>query len=183
MPNQEIVKRLKQFNEKADRLMNLDFINLLLTTKPGVTIAAENERSVPYSELINEFVQVFGFFMPDGNKALFKKLSDIYRALAGFEQERDNMENVRAEINGFLDSPSNMAVSGGFSKREVMGICIHGALAEDDEEKGEIYNKWISEEITEAIIVNRFIGILVKVFDGITNMQRINNTVIAKLSS
>ena len=183
MPKQETAAQLKQFNQKVDRLLNLDFINLLLTTKPGLTVAVKDERSGASSKFIDDFVRIFNFFIPDDGKALFEELSKLYSTLKGFERGKDDFESARAQLDTFLDSPSNMEVGGSLSKRELLEIFVYGALAGKNEEKKDTYDKWISQNVTEAIITNRFIGILVKVFEGIANIRRINEAVIVKLTS
>ena len=183
MTNRQIVAQLKQFSKKADKLMNLDFINLLLTTKPGVTVAAEDERSRSTSELIDAFVQTFSFFIEDGEEESFEKISEVYSTLIGFDVEKNELENIRVEINGFLDSASNLDVGRNLTKRELMGIFIYGALAGENKSKKKTYDNWVSTNVTEAIITNRFIGILVRVFESIANIRRINEAVIAKLAN
>ena len=76
-----------------------------------------------------------------------------------------------------------MEVGGSLTKRELIEIFVYGALAGKNREKKDTYKKWISQNVTEAIITNRFIGILVKVFEFIANIRSINEDVIVGLTS
>ena len=88
MKNIEIIKLLELFNEKAEKLARLSFIETIFKYNSGVSIKISKrddglydliqERRGPLEEAIDAFVLTIRFFIQDNEPISFRRLAEIY---------------------------------------------------------------------------------------------------------
>lgn len=131
------------FNEKAEKLMRLSFIQAMMAPDTGVTISwrlVENghyaqryERRGPGEEAIDAFVLTFRFFIQDNELSSFRMMSEHYTVAPIQDELRDEFARVRREMNGFLDSPSSINMNyNGEVFATVQKMCAHRPLPQGD---------------------------------------------------
>ena len=88
MKNSEIIKSLLLFNEKADKLERLSFIETIFKYDSGASITINKrddglydliqERRGPLEEAIDAFVLTMRFFIQDNEPISFRNLTKLY---------------------------------------------------------------------------------------------------------
>src|SRR5689334_741049 len=136
MPGQENLEALKFFNEKASRLKNCSFTQIIFGQDTGATFSMEQggpvtiEQRGPDQESIDAFVLTFRFFIQDNEKSSFRKMAAVYEGLPISEETKEKFRSARQYVNEMLESKSMIDVDGyHFIRREIMEIFIYGGLS------------------------------------------------------
>jgi len=157
MNNSEIVNSLKLFNEKAEKLERLSFIETISKYSSGFSIKINKredglydliqERRGPLEEAIDAFVLTIRFFIQDNEATSFRNLARLYECAPVDKEIKNDFINVRRQLNEYLDSNSGMAITVNeetLNHRKILDIVIYGGLSHADPEKkweeGQIFN-------------------------------------------
>lgn len=186
------LKTLNLFNEKVDRLEKNSFVKHIFSQKTGVTISSKKneevkiEKRFPEKESIESFVLTLRYFIQDNEKISFRNIGKIYDKLPDNNQKKDFFQDARNKLNNFLDTPDNqLSIKENdrvLTNREIFDTIIYGELAHTNENKREIYKRWMKNPILASIIENEFNVILGAIMNILMYVQNLNDELIIEES-
>ena len=180
----EIIKSLRLFNEKADKLMSLGFTKKIFGEKSGFTFSAKKDGPVvfqrygPESESIDAFVLTYRFFIQDNEKISFHNMSKIYDERAITRDKKNTFKNIRENINNFLNSNSIVKT---YTYRKIQNVFIYGGLSHADENQKRISDSWKKDQLWFGILENEFVGVLANILNAIQAIARLNLNVLKEI--
>jgi len=179
------LKILELFNEKVDKLEKNSFVKHIFSQKTGITISWEKEKELriekrfPEKESIDSFVLTLRYFIQNNEKISFQNIAKIYDKLPNDNQCKEFFRDAVAKLNDFLDAPDNqLSIKESekvLTKREIFETIIYGELAHANEEKREIYKRWMKNPILASIIENEFNAILGTIMNVLRYIQGLND--------
>ena len=184
----EIIKSLKLFNEKADKLMSLGFTKKIFGEKSGFTFSAKKDGPVvfqrygPESESIDAFVLTYRFFIQDNEKISFHNMSKIYDESRMTQDKITAFKNIRENLNNFLNLNSGGTIDGKtYTYREIQDIFIYGGLSHANETPKRIFDRWKRNQLLFKILENDFVWVLVNILNAIQAIARLNLSVLKEI--
>ena len=181
---EEIIKSLRLFNEKADKLMSLGFTKKIFGEKSGFTLSAKKDGPVvfqrhgPEGESIDAFVLTYRFFIQDNEKISFHNMSKIYDEREITQDKKNTFKNIRENINNFLNSNSIVKK---YTNREIQDIFIYGGLSHANETQKRIFDSWKKDQLIFEILENEFVWVLVNILNAIQAIARLNLNVLKEI--
>jgi len=195
MKNSTIIKSLELFNEKAEKLARLSFIETIFKYNSGVSIKISKrdnglydliqERRGPLEEAVDAFVLTIRFFIQDNEPISLRRLAEIYDIAPIEKKLKEEFILLRNQINTYLDSNSAIAININeemLNHRKILDIVIYGGLSHANTEKKRKYDFWMKSPL-KAIIENDFVCSLTILFKAIKSICDLNKIVIETLES
>ena len=176
MSIEQQINNLKFFNEKATKLENCSFTNVVFNQDTGIMISFKREeqprieiqRRGPNDEAIDAFVLTFRFFIQDNEKSSFRNMVAIYERLPISEERKEEFKAARKYLNDFLDSNSFLNIDGVLlTYRHILDTFVYGGLSHANEKKKKEYDLWMLNPFSNQIVTNEFVVGLARVFDVI----------------
>jgi hypothetical protein len=193
MKNDNIIHSLKLFDEKADKLERLSFVETVFKYTSGVSIKINKredglydliqERTGPLDEAIDAFVLTFRFFIQDNEPISFRNLADLYERAPIDKRLKDDFSSLREQINSYLDSNSALRITINeetLTHRKILETIIYGGLSHANFEKKKKYDFWMKTHL-RAMIENDFVCSLAILFKAIKAICDLNKKVIEYL--
>jgi len=188
------IEALELFNEKAEKLLGLSFVESLRTSASGVTIAIDHggsgtittERRGPSAEVIDAFVLTFRFFIQDNERCSLSNIAAVYEQADLSADLKKRFASARKTVNELLDSP-NLVHASLFgvnpTNREIMDVFVYGGLAHANPDKRIRYRQWTARSTTAALLQSCLVCILALVLHGIDRIAGVNLEAIEELES
>ena len=199
MKNSEIIKSLELFNEKAEKLARLSFIETIFKYNSGVSIKISKredglydliqERRGPLEEAIDAFVLTIRFFIQDNEPISLRRLTKIYDVAPIEKKLKEEFVLLKNQINTYLDSDSDLAIAITINNNEeilthgkILDTVIYGGLSHAHTKKKRKYDFWMKSPL-KAIIENDFVCSLTILFEDIKSICDLNKIIIETLES
>ncbi|MBI5195112.1 MAG: hypothetical protein HZA10_02185 [Nitrospirae bacterium] len=191
----EINYGLKLFNEKADKLFRLSFVETMFKAKTGVsfsgktnddgTVEFTSSRRGPDEEAIDAFVLTFRFFIQDNEKSSFRNLAKYYENSKIDSSLKNDFNNIRKEINDFLDKSATIVFKFNneqLTRRKIMETFLYGELSHsNDINKKRMYDVWMHMPPFTHMIENEFVYTLAIILKGIEIIKEINKKALEQI--
>jgi len=186
---QKCIEGLRLFNEKAKKLRNCEFTKTVFEKKTGYTISSSGDhppivkRSGPNEEAIDAFVLTLRFFIQDNEKSSFGNIAKAYDCLPISQKEKEELKDIRKKLNNYLDSDSMFRFNNEvFTHRNILDIFIYGGLSHANEDKKEIFDKWMSWTPLSVITTDELVYVLAEIMRVIIWIQNLNEKVLKDLN-
>jgi hypothetical protein len=188
----KIAKAFRLFNEKAEKLARLSFLEKMDDPNAGFTLSFKNleeggsevrqERRGPEEEAIDAFVLTFRFFIQDNEPSSFRQMAEHYNA-APIEQDlKDKFTKVRENINTYLDTPVNINYNHEeLTCRRIIYVYIYGGLSHADEAKRRLHKTWVNDPYMGKFIEHIFVSSLANIHDAIAYIKKLNEEALKSL--
>jgi len=193
MKNSEIIKSLELFNEKAEKLARLSFVETIFKYNSGASIKISKrndglydliqERRGPLEEAIDAFVLTIRFFIQDNEPISLRRLAEIYDIAPIEKKLKEKFILLSNQMNAYLDSNSAIAITINeemLNHRKILDTVIYGGLSHANTEKKKKYDFWMKIPL-KAIIENDFVCSLIILFKIIKSICDLNKIVIERL--
>jgi len=185
----EDIKRLKLFNEKAERLSNSRFMQYILSKgRISFTIDAKSgeevkvEKVMPDQDAIDAFVLTFRFFIQNNERCSFGNLSKTYEKPSVPEELRTEYLKVRKMLNDYLDAPASIKIEEeALTRRRILDVFVYGGLAHAQPEKKEVFDSWTRDPFTRGFLEVHFASVLVDVLKVVRYVAELNEKLIKEL--
>ena len=141
----EALETLLLFAEKADRLGELSLVDEVMKKLSGTAKWVDgegwsDEYIGPNGESVEAFVLTLRLFIQDNERISLQNMSRLYKELPLGSSLSERFEQQRTELNGFLDTETNLSiVEGKLTYREIFDIFLYGSLAHTDPQKRRIF--------------------------------------------
>jgi len=185
------IEALKLFNEKAQRLRDSRFIEILKNS--GTTAISlqyrkdegvQIESTLPDTDSIDAFVLNIRFFIQNNEKSSFENISKIYDELNIENKYKVQVEEARKELNSYLDSESHININNKkITRRNIFDTYIYGGLAHANPQKKKIYDEWMKEPMLSQFLNFEFVNILTDFIRIINYIASINLEVINRYNT
>jgi len=185
------IKRLKLFNEKAERLSNSRFMQYILKEKKvSFTIEAKKGGEVktitvvPDQDSIDAFVLTFRFFIQNNERCSFGNLTKTYEKSFVPEKLRKEYFKTRKELNEYLDSPSSTNIKiedEVLTRRRILDVFIYGGLAHATPKKKKVFDSWMNKPIISDLLKFEFVNILIGILSVIKYVEKLNEKLLKEL--
>lgn len=193
--NIKIIKALRLFNEKAEKLSRLSFIHKVIHPDSGVTISSQrrndgfyeqnHERRGPEEESIDAFVLTFRFFIQDNEQISFRNMDKYYTKAPIEEGLKTRFAEVRKDINEFLDRSAEINFIYNnelLTNRRIMETFIYGGMSHANEAKKELYDEWMKISFTKVVLEYEFTNIIAMIFKTILYIKTLNEQSLQHLT-
>jgi len=186
------IKKLKTFNDKANKLINSSFykecpkISLDLTfNKIANTEKFYLEHGVKLvnQEFVDAFVLTFRMFIQKNDPIALDNFVDFFNGLPVDNTYKITLGNIKSAIDKYLNENALTFLSEPITNRELMDINIYGDLSHINAKKREKLSKWVSDELDKDVNQFRFQQILSACCDDIADIKRLNQEVLSVYSS
>jgi hypothetical protein len=192
----EQIASLQLFNEKTKELVELSFMQSLMSPNSGVTISGQlrddgnyelrSEVRGPSKEATKAFVLTFRYFIQNNERISFENISNLYDTANVDSQLKNQFSSARKAVNDMLDAPNFMNLNYNSSvptNREIMDVFIYGALAHANPQKYKLFREWMSFSPAAALFQSCFNIILGHVLEAIVYISQVNAKAIQQLIS
>ena len=188
----KIAKAIRLFNEKAEKLARLSFIEKLAHPDAGVSIKFVNhegggatvtqERRGPDEEAIDAFVLTFRYFIQDNEQTSFRNMEQHYLAAPIDPALQKQFVDLRADINKYLDTKLNINYNNeDLTRRRVMDVCVYGGFSHANEDKRRLFKTWMSDPFVGKWIENEFVVTLGNIHNAIAFIKTLNDQALKHL--
>lgn len=188
----QIAKAFRLFNEKAEKLARLSFMEKMNQPDVGVTITFENlksggssviqQRRGPREEETDAFVLTFRFFIQDNEETSFRKMEQHYLAAPINHALKQRFVDLRRDINHYLDETVGINENGEeLTNRKIMDVFIYGGLSHANEEKRRIYLSWINDRFLSQLKEHFFVSTLAAIHTAIALIKNMNEEALKQL--
>jgi hypothetical protein len=185
----KIAKALRLFNEKADKLARLSFLDKMNHPDSGVSISfnrdegefVKEERRGPEEEAIDAFVLTFRYFIQDNEATSFANMEKFYLEAPLDADLQQKFVTIRKEVNEYLNKPTNLKLNEeSLTNRRLMEIFIFGGFSHANEEKRRIY-KTLMGSMGGLFFENEFLRILRNIHIAIAYIKTLNEEALKHL--
>jgi len=156
----QIIKSLKLFNEKVNKLSSSRFVKSIglpgggfkMSGKPNAAGIMEYkaERKGPDDEAIAAAALTFRFFVQDNERISLRNISRYYADNLIDDSLSKQYEEIRNELNDFLDNERYSVFKGNqtrLTRRELLDTFLYGDLAHANEAKYDLIQSWKRSEM------------------------------------
>lgn len=169
MPQSEALRRMRLFNEKAEKLANSRFVESVRRGRQTtITMGADRpltvERKGPDAEATDAMLLTLRFFFNKRDGISLEGMLELYEALPISEQERIQAREAFGRYNRFLDSKIGVIFKGNeLTNRTVLETILYGDLAHANSDKRIIFEEWRAAAPFDQIALERFEDVVVAV--------------------
>lgn len=184
----ESLAPFKLFTEKAERLMNSNFVKSYKDSS-GVDFSWEQGKAAvinlrgPNQEQTDAFVLTFRFFIQNNDSISFLNMAKAFEQEFVPSELRNNFQDAKDHLNKYLDSNSMFKIGEHITRRELLDVFVYGELSHANKEKRERYSDWMSKPIMSSLMKNEFASILFQVLNVISFVAGICDQVIHRCTS
>lgn len=186
MNKEQIVKALRLFNEKTEKLRNSNFVKKV-QEKSGVSMQAssggpvEVTRFGPDQEEVDAFVLSLRFLIQDNETSSFRNLAKVYESPSISQEDRINFRNARDVLKRCLDSPTTVRMENEIlTRRELLDTFVYGGLAHANKRKKERHDSWMVNKCLAPYLTNDFIVTVSQILKVALFVKQTNERVLEK---
>jgi len=188
MASQDQIRVLERFNEKVEKLQRLRFLEnavqggAIVEWRRG--IGWDGIHVGPKEESFDSVVLTLRFFLQNNEPTSLSKMANLYQILGVGAATVDEFLQLRQQINEYLDSPSNLAISAErqMTHREIMNMFLYGDLSHANKNHEATF-KAVSQTPFFPLFQADFVGTLCCVIRGLREIRNVNRKAIAELSA
>lgn len=190
---EQLVRHLELFNEKADRLLNSEFVDYV--RKQGMSLkvtytphSATIDLNTPGKDATEAFVLNLRFFIQDNERSSFRNMAKTYESLSVSGDLKQEFNKTRRVLNDTLDSSSNMKImkrgsADAFTRREIIWNIVYGLLAHSNDERRKTIEEWKKDPTLWAPVNFEFQSALLEFLRFIQIVYELNKRALAEISS
>ena len=212
------LETLKSFNERAEtfkkykRLMeSLHERKVEFKKSPETLGKVEVTVEGPEYESIAACVLTIRFFYQDNEPVSFRNMQAVYDELATSQKNKNDFNQIRNELNKYLDSDSDLVMSATnanpewilaseskerftellnvsldsgnklLTNREIFDRFVYAEFAHENKDKKEKLKQLLSSFVIEPVARHTFTGILIQIMRCIFAVVAINQDVINEM--
>ena len=188
MDKAEMLRSLRLFNEKAEKLAFNRFTNSVLDQESGVTIRASMgepltvQRRGPDYESIELFVLTLRFFMQDKDGCSLRCMVPIYEAALVSDELKNAFFEARQTLNDYLESETMFTIDDKrLTHRDILETFVYGDIAHANPGKRDRYDAWMSHDGLPELLRNDLVVVLATFMRTIAYIHDLNAKVIVAM--
>lgn len=185
MVKAKVLRSLRLFNEKVEKLAGNSFSRHVSQQKSGVTISDRNgqlvvvERQGPGQESIEVFVLTLRFFIQDNEESSLRNVDRAYDAALVSSELQAEFRKTRQALNDYLDSETYHVAEGRqLTNREVLETFVWGGLAHANPDMKKRYDSWMAQGPFAEVYQFTFVTVLTAFMEALIRMRQVNVEVI-----
>ena len=180
-------KVLVLFNEKVEDLRRSRYFQSILKESSGFNFAFESDDKWsltikgPDDDAIKAFVLTFRYFIQDNERCSINNIAKIYNDEPYIPNEiKTEFNNGRKVMKQFLDSFSILQINKeGIQFKKILDVFFYGGLAHANEQKKELFDKWMKIPVVKGTFVSEFHLILGNIYSFLSLVENLNNKIIS----
>jgi hypothetical protein len=182
----EALRRLRLFNEKAEKLANSRFVERVkqgrqLTIRMGADQPLTVERQGPDGEATDAMLLTLRFFFNKGDGISLAGILELYEALPILEDERVKAREAFGRYDTFLDSRIGVIFKGNdLTNRDILDTILWGDLAHAKSDKRAVFEQWRQAAPFDQIALDRFEDVVVAVIKLVLACQLFNEELLKR---
>ncbi len=184
----EQTRILERFNEKVNRLRQRGFTK---ESKGGGTIVEwrkgwgwDGFHIGPSEKTVEATVLTLRFFIQDNEGTSLSNMVKLYSNLNIEPQLPTQFNEIRDQVNFYLDAPSNLSISeeGPMTHKEILDLFVYGNLAHTNETAEANYRS-ISQTAFFPLFQYDFTSTIQLLMSALNEIQQINYLALDQLCS
>ena len=180
-------KVLSLFNEKVEDLRRSRYFQSIIKESSGFNFSFESGGKWsltikgPDDDAIKAFVLTFRFFIQDNERCSINNISKIYNAEPYIPNEiKTEFNSSRNIMKQFLESYSMLQINKeGVQYKKILDVFFYGGLAHANEQKKELFDKWMKISVVKGTFVSEFHLILGNIYSFLSLAENLNNKIIS----
>jgi hypothetical protein len=190
----QIIKSLKLFNEKVDKLSNSRFIRSIGLPGGGFKMSfkqndagvmeAKAERKGPDDEAISAAALTLRFFVQNNERISLRNISRYYADNLIDDSLTKRYEEIRNELNDFLDNERYSVFKSNqtrLTRRELLDTFLYGDLAHANEAKYDLIQSWKRSEMLFKRDENHLVQTMFFLYNYLEMIADLNKQTIIEL--
>jgi hypothetical protein len=172
MTKQQQLETLKDFNEKAEKLLNSSIGKGVLSQDLRCTMSWKVGEGTTITspdfnpELLDAFLLTFRMFIQNNDRISIGRMKALYDEMPIRQELKDGFDQARDDLNVYLDLRPIFTVAGEPKS--------YRDLSHMNESKRATFRQWMSNPVVEPHIWTQFLMILAK-FLGVISFIRVFN--------
>jgi hypothetical protein len=184
--NDASARPLLLFNEKAQKLMESEFIDYVRKHRLSFELHASKDSvkttlSGPSQTAIDAFALTLRFFIQEREESSFRKLAKTYDTLPISVRLKQEYENIRESVNRLLDSNSKVKIMN-LTRRDIIWNIMYGELAHSESAKSKVVEEWKKDQVVWGMIQFEFQSSLLDLLQLIQATRELNNEALMEMS-
>jgi hypothetical protein len=187
-----IAKAFRLFNEKADKLARLSFMDKMHHPDSGVSISFERtnekgggfikqERRGPEEEAIDAFVLTFRYFIQNNESTSLANMEKYYLEAPIDPTLQQQFVTLRKQVNEYLSGTINITLNKeSLTRDQLMRIFVYGGYSHATEEKRRLH-KTMMTSFGAVVFENEFLVILRNITIAIAEIKAMNEKALRSL--
>jgi hypothetical protein len=183
----EALRRLRLFNDKAEKLRRSRFFQMAYGEGTGATLSIGEGQPIKVvkrgadEDATAAFVLTLRFFLQPRDRIQLEQIEQLYRHVPVPDEDSQRVAEGLSVLNAFLDRTTDFAIDGqAITNRMVLETFVYGDHAHANDDKRVEYQKWRSGPFN-LILESHFEFVLGHVLRFIFWLERINKTAISNL--
>jgi hypothetical protein len=189
MGREEVLKRLRLFNEKAQELREYSFLGKALHENAGVKVkfdcvnkTLEANRIGADKEARAAMCLVLRFFLQPRDRIELHQIVELYQHLPVPDEDKNWVSENLNVVDEFLDRPTELALNGtSITHRAVLETFLYGDQAHANPDKKAIFETWKEIGPIHIVLENLFEHAACEVLRYVFWLAAMNNDAIRGL--
>jgi hypothetical protein len=187
---EEALRRLRLFNEKAEKLQRGGFVQKVFRKDHGVTIHFGENQPVTVEKrgadegAIDALSLTLRFFFQKRDNISLEQISEVYEHLPVSNEDKDKARRGFHNFQSFLDKPTGISFHGqSLTNRTILETLLYGNLAHTNDDKRRLYEDWVAAAPFDMLMEFCFEGVAAGVLQFIVEFKDFNNRTIQRLEA
>jgi hypothetical protein len=186
----EALRRLRLFNEKAEKLQRCSFIEKVFRPDHGVTIHFGEDQPLTVEkqgadeEATDALTLTLRFFFNQRDGISLSQMRELYEALPVPDEEKRKARDAFGRYDGFLNSGIGVVFKGhALTNWNVLETVLYGDLAHANDNKRPIFEEWREAAPFGTLVQFYYEEAVARVVQFVVACQQFNEELIGRLES
>jgi hypothetical protein len=190
IPIAEALRRLRLFNEKAEKLQRSSFVPKVFHEDHGITILFGEDKPLTVEkrgadeESTDALSLTLRFFFNERDNITLEQMAALYESLPIAAEEKGKVRDAFTRYHAFLDASIGVVFQGTtLTNRVIFETVLYGHLAHTNADKRSVYEGWVAPAPFGDMVKFYYEEVVARVIQVVVALQQFNEPIIRQLES